>query len=64
MIRIYCAYEGVLCRTGREMKSFTKALEKARSMSLPAGVVEVRELTAKGTEILRACFKSGVPLGQ
>lgn len=64
MLRIYASYEGILSRTGRDLKNLGSALEKARTLSLPEGVAEVRELTAKGTEILRAVFSKGVPLGQ
>lgn len=63
MIRIYSQYEHTLLRTGRGMKSFTKALDKARSMSISTGMAEVRELTSKGTELLRAIFVDGKWVG-
>lgn len=63
MIRLYKSYEGTLCRTGRALRSFELGMKKAKEMSAD-GLVEVRELTTKGTEFVRAIFQGGVQLGQ
>ena len=62
-IRVYAAYENTLSRTGRDMKSFTKALNAARSLSITNGVAEVREFTSKGVEAFRAAFQDGKWIG-
>lgn len=64
MLRIYAAYGASLTmiRTGRGLKSMDKAADIARRMSITHPCVEIRELTAKGSEILRNTFVGGHPV--
>ncbi len=64
MFRIYCAFGAslTLIRTGRALKSMDKAADIARRMSITHPCVEIRELTAKGSEILRNTFVGGHPV--
>jgi len=62
-IRLYKSYDGMLCRTGRALRSFELGMKKARELSAD-GMVEVRELTSKGAEVLKAIFMGGVQIGQ
>jgi hypothetical protein len=66
MLRIYAAYGASMTmnRTGRSLASMTKAKDIARRMSFTYPACEIRELTAKGTEILRTTFVGGHELGQ
>ena len=61
MPRIYAAYglSMTMNRTGRALASMTKAKVIARRLSITHPACEIRELTAKGTEILRTTFVGG-----
>ena len=57
MFRLYAQYDTVAVRTARRYRQLQKAIEVAKTIK--ARSVEVRLLTPRGTERLKAIIKDG-----
>jgi hypothetical protein len=57
MFRLYAQYDVVAVRTARRYRQLQKAIEVAKTIK--ARFVEVRLLTPRGTERLKAIIKDG-----